>query len=246
LAAQGVTLAILGPRKGDLRVSAELILRETDALLEELNTVFRGNDALDDARAYHNWIGAAYVQRIGKYVNLQSLVTLFTYQEKKLLFMGDMQVADPQTTDADLLEGVRYLLESIETNGPYDFVKLAHHGSWNGTSDEVFEHMHTPPLVGICAGAGSTRHPAPETLELLWAHRDTIRWVRTDHNGLVSIALGDGLPELTLARGRVNDAIPPEPWAEQRMDRLEEGLRVLRADFKAFKAEKDFSRTPSE
>lgn len=217
LAQRGITLRILAPRRADLLVCAERVLGGSDALADRLTR--RSTTDRDSLSLYREYVAtfAALdeldVQRIGQYVNLQSIVTDFEYRGRKFLFTGDMQMADPQTSDATLLAGNRALLRQLETRGPYDFVKLAHHGSWNGFDEEIHERAGAA-LLGICAGSGSTHHPAADTLELLRSLQPEVSWARTDRNGQVTFDFSAGTPSWKLGRGRINDPRPNVSDAE--------------------------------
>lgn len=212
LAEKGVGLDILGPRQDDLLVCAERIYSTQDALLGELDAALRTDAVTDIVDLYRRALGrgqdAADASRIGNYVNLQSLVTAFSYRGKKLLFTGDMQLADPQTGDPDLRHGMELLLDKIRAAGPFDFVKLAHHGSNNGLSEDVLAAFATP-VVGICAGEGSKSHPARQTLELLKRHREELSWARTDRNGETSIFFDGATPRIQQSTGKLDDASAP-------------------------------------
>ena len=93
--------------------------------------------------------------RIENFLNNQSLVVLFEFEEKKLLFAGDAQggnweywlfntsepVADP-TKAGDLVEQSKELLQTI------DFYKVGHHGSTNATPIQAIEAAIGRPKTG--------------------------------------------------------------------------------------------------
>ncbi len=88
------------------------------------------------------------VKQLDSFLNNQSLVVLFTYKGKKLLFAGDAQGgnweywlydgAPPTTTPSDTLgkEGAAVL-------GDLAFYKVGHHGSTNATPIAAVEHMNS-------------------------------------------------------------------------------------------------------
>lgn len=86
--------------------------------------------------------------KIDKFLNNQSLVVLFEFAGKKLLFVGDAQAGnwehwlyDTDTPDkdptkiGDITEENQELLQSI------DFYKVGHHGSTNATPIQVVEAL---------------------------------------------------------------------------------------------------------
>ena len=139
-----------------------------------------------------------------------SIVTTFQLGDVKLLFAGDMQLADPQIADPQLQGEVDALRERIRAAAPFSLVKLSHHGSDDAFDAELLAELGATPLFGICAGEDSMSHPNPRVLRLLDAERDRLRWVRTDHNGLCTVTF-DGQITVTPAHGELNDARPNTP-----------------------------------
>jgi hypothetical protein len=93
--------------------------------------------------------------KIENFLNNQSLVVLFEYDDKKLLFAGDAQggnweywlfkasepMKDP-TQAGDLVEASKELLQTI------DFYKVGHHGSTNATPIQAVEAAIARPKSG--------------------------------------------------------------------------------------------------
>lgn len=147
---------------------------------------------------------------VGPAVNLQSIVLRFSYLGRRLLFAGDMQFADAQMPGAEIAKELEALRAVVAADGPYNLVKMAHHGSDNGIDPAFWEALGRPALAGICAGAESSRHPASATLDLLASAPGPVRWARTDVNGLSSFTFtADESPAITVAHGMLNDATPP-------------------------------------
>jgi competence protein ComEC len=72
-------------------------------------------------------------------------------------------------------------------DGPWDLLKVAHHGSATATSETLLDAIQ-PRLAAISAGADNEYgHPAPELLERL-QRSGTVTW-RTDEQGTLSITL---------------------------------------------------------
>ncbi|MDI3282202.1 peptidoglycan-binding protein [Polyangium sp. 15x6] len=236
LARGGVSLKLLGPTRKHVAACAEGISGGLETMSVEIEKVLAAestgspDEETDEAKeareleVYRRFasrfasedeeageVEEAGIPRVSKFVNLQSSVLTFAYQGKKLLFTGDMQLADPQTTDPTVLAGMKKILGAIRKDAPYDFVKLSHHGSDNGISAELLELMGNPRLLGICAGEKSKRHPNARTIDLMKktrAKRD-LRWARTDKNGLTTIRFDEGEPAVDVSCGRINDASPP-------------------------------------
>lgn len=106
---------------------------------------------------------AAAAGKIETFLNNQSLVVLFEFGGKKLLFAGDAQAGnweywlfkldepmkDP-TKAGDLVETSKELLETI------DFYKVGHHGSTNSTPIQAVEAATARPksnkgFVSMCS-----------------------------------------------------------------------------------------------
>ena len=117
---------------------------------------------------------AAAAKKIDNFLNNQSLVVLFTFGGKKLLFVGDAQAgnwehwlyrADAPDRDptklGDIFEESRELLTNI------DFYKVGHHGSTNSTPIQAVEALGgdrpTASVVAMCSTeAGVYGNPDPK------------------------------------------------------------------------------------
>src|SRR5271157_1162409 len=96
------------------------------------------------------------VQQLDKFLNNQSLVVLFTFEGKKLLFAGDAQAGNweywlydgdqPTKTPSDKLGNT-----GKEVLGKLDFYKVGHHGSTNATPIAVVDAMNTAGLAAMCS-----------------------------------------------------------------------------------------------
>lgn len=209
LAERGVGLEVIGPSLEQLRECRRLI-REGQRNLFSSFTDFDLTSASGMASAYRSLtVGVAgFAPPNRGAINLQSLVTRFEYDGRRVLFAGDMQFADPQVESPMLIRGVSEMRRRISEDAPYSFVKLSHHGSDNAFSREILDEYGDTTLYGICCGDHPGHHPHPEVLELLDENRRRIDWVRSDRNGLVTITFGSGRPRIELSRGRKDDETP--------------------------------------
>jgi beta-lactamase superfamily II metal-dependent hydrolase len=210
---QEIGLKILGPAQSQVLKCAEIIGGVTHDAIQIVSDLFQQDASRDQVSTYRELIEGGLdsldVSRPGPPINLQSIVTQFEYQGRKLLFAGDMQFADPQVSNDFIKTKVQELRNKIQQEAPYDFVKLSHHGSDNAFDQDFFDDLGQTPLFGICAGEDSTKHPHVDILNLLKANKDHIQWVRTDHNGLSTISFVDqNVPEIEIAEGVINDPIP--------------------------------------
>ncbi|QCQ18097.1 MBL fold metallo-hydrolase [Microbacterium sp. RG1] len=108
----------------------------------------------------------------------------------RTLMLGDLG-ADAQ----------RALRASGELRGPYDVLKVAHHGS--ADQDAGLQRQAAPALALIGVGAGNDYgHPRAEILDILSAQGTTV--ARTDLDGLILVGTSEG--RTTLWRERADAA----------------------------------------
>jgi beta-lactamase superfamily II metal-dependent hydrolase len=161
----------------------------------------RYNAALEDAvqRAQPKMLLTA-VKALDGFLNNQSLVVLFTYQGKKLLFVGDAQAGNWEywmyggtpskapSIDDLTAEGKKIL-------GQLDFYKVGHHGSTNATPITAVEAMGGT-FVSMCSTEAGTFGTVENQSEvprdpLIEALAKKSSFVRSDQ---VAVTLGDGAP----------------------------------------------------
>lgn len=205
----GVGLQVFGPSVEQLRECYRLVRENQRDSFDSFNS-FSDFDVTSDAavaNAYRSLVAGVTdaVPRNRGAINLQSLVTRFEYDGRRVLFAGDMQFADPQVDSQMLLDGVDEMRRRISEDAPYAFVKLSHHGSDNAFSEEILGEYGETTLYGICCGDHPGHHPHPEVLGLLDENRGRLDWVRTDRNGLVTISFDPDGPRIELSRGRKDD-----------------------------------------
>jgi hypothetical protein len=221
---RSIGLSILGPSQEQLRLCQEHLRSALEQTVAEYQQVpFRSplglyrqalseNGTILSQDAEQNGEGSVWIQSApnspSNFVNLESMTLMFEYNRRKLLFLGDMQLADPNVDVEQIRRAVRGLRRVIKQRAPFDFVKLAHHGSDNGFNAQVLADWMGSGLFGICGGSGDPGHPNPRVLRLLNDHRGTIRWVRTDRNGRCSITFGAAKPAIEVERGRISDPRP--------------------------------------
>jgi hypothetical protein len=217
----GVKLEIIGPTQGHLLRCTQAIEQFTrDAARVARNR--RSGDSTLDARALYRLLtGTArtadaagsddlsrFLDRPGKgaALNDQSIVLKIGKEPDAVLLTGDMQFGAAEIGGLDDL--MRELLQKTKSGGPYAFVKLPHHASYNGFDETVAAEWTGTKVYGVTTGRGDPDHPHENVLELLKGMRGEVQWVRTDKNGLVEITLENGRIDLKKKRGRLNDASP--------------------------------------
>lgn len=228
---EDIKLNIIGPSQNHLSLCAEIINQKTRDSLQRASDIFRRDAATDQVAAYYELTASgsnssaqgtdaldAAGARPGPAINLQSIITQFEYQGHKFLFAGDLQFAKTQTGSPAIESSVRNLRQAIKNQAPYSFVKLCHHGSDNGFSEEIYQELGGSHTFGLCAGEQSTHHPNRSVLEILDKHRNEIKWARTDHNGLVTLSFKaqSNLPQIAMSQGQLNDAVPNDSDVEEK------------------------------
>lgn len=202
-------LRILGPDDEHLRICAERLFQ-----LEQDNVdMLRGLPASDRGPArpmdlYRRLAGgneadATDAAGKGAILNDMSIVLVLKAAGNRILLPGDMQLAAPEVPGLD--PSMAALRERIRSQGPYDFVKVGHHSSYNGLNEAVYGDMGGCPIFAHSGGDAGTSHPHPSVLKLLSEHQDDIWWLRTDRNGLISLELSPAEYAVSWDRGKLND-----------------------------------------
>jgi beta-lactamase superfamily II metal-dependent hydrolase len=230
-----VGLRILGPSKKQLLACRDVIESAIDSVTQVATDFLSADSAATEVDAYRQLTGGGTDAlddrgRPGPPLNLQSVVTSFELQGVKLLFAGDMQFADPQVGHPTVKAELETLRDRVRAGAPYDVVKISHHGSDNAFSESVLSELGASDLFGICAGSNSAAHPNRVVLDLLNSRRNTLKWVRTDKNGLTTITFADGTRRIRKKRGKLNDPAPnqdapvmPQPEPEEAVLRQSAG-----------------------
>ncbi len=226
---RSIGLRILGPSSRQMSACSDALDSVTRGAVAAASEAIRTDAAADAVDLYRHLLRGASdaidAGRSGAAVNLQSIVTRFRYGGRSLLFSGDMQLVSGHPNDTVATE-VERLIAKIRGAGPYDFVKLGHHGSGNAFSEDILGALGGTKDFGICAGERSTAHPGRDVLDLLDAEPG-VRWARTDRNGLSTFRFGSGnRPRITVADGERSD---PRPNSDLAFEVVAPGTRPARA-----------------
>ncbi len=124
------------------------------------------------------WPGDKYVGESMKNLNNSSEVVRFCYYDQCSLFTGDLET-DGQ---AEMLA----LLEQKEINIESKYIKIAHHGSSNGTNQELLNSVKPEVAVVSVGEDNQFGHPHSRIIDLLLENNAEIR--RTDRDGDIIIA----------------------------------------------------------
>ncbi len=214
-------LEVLGPNQTHVLVCTELIENEMRDAREAIRSSRRRDSGVDAVALYKLLSGmesridsvmpddiSAFIDRPGKgaALNNQSIVLKVASDGVAALLTGDMQFAQAEVDG--LNDHMSTLLRTVEENGPYAFVKLPHHASYNGFDERLAEVLSGTVLYGISTGRGDPGHPNERVLKLLRGMTDQVQWVRTDKNGGIKVTLADGSVEVAVNEGRLNDTSP--------------------------------------
>ena len=216
-------LTILGPTNEHLRICADAIAAGTDSIIDAVRSQAPTADArgIDLVAAYrslartmHDDIGfAADRPGVGAAKNDQSIVLTVAGDGWKALLGGDMQFAKPEVPG--LPQHMKALRQAIVDAGPYDFVKLTHHTSYNAVDDSVLDEWPEATLFAHTGGLNDPDHPDKSALAVLKARSSKLTFARTDHNGLITVEKNRGSVAMRKSKGRFNDftvnAPPDEP-----------------------------------
>jgi beta-lactamase superfamily II metal-dependent hydrolase len=204
-------LQLLGPTQDHLILCAEAIAQGVDAIgtrvaefgladdvdisrLTRLYQVLARQDA--DAPGFADQPG------VGAAKNNQSITLKVSADSWSALLAGDMQFAKEEVPD--LNEAMTALRQAVIDAGPYDFIKLTHHTSYNAVNFSVLDEWSDTKLFAHTGGSNDPNHPDQGALELLQSRQDQLTFARTDRNGIITVTK-NGMIKMTPSRGQLND-----------------------------------------
>jgi hypothetical protein len=212
-------LRVLGPTNGHLVICSEALARLKRGVRDAVDSMRQADAALDAGQMYRRLVSgtrstdAAIPDDLrtsldragpGAALNDQSIVIKIGSADESVLLTGDMQLAAPEITGLD--SEMDALLDTIAEAGPYKFVKLPHHASYNGFDQKVLDAFKDTSAFGISTGRGDPAHPDNGVLRLLASTQQ--KWARTDRNGGISVEFKNGNVEIGVARGELDDDSP--------------------------------------
>ncbi len=177
-------LKLYGPSQNQLLLCAAFLAGRSE---DSIDSALEGSTSLTEAYkaavARFEGTDAEESGENGNAVNCQSIVLSLAAQERKVLFTGDMQFTRTFLAES-VTQEVQALLADVIADGPFDFVKLSHHGATNGQNKAMLKRLGAK-LLGISTGTGSSQHPTDTTLRALEELKSEmgIQWVRVDMNG---------------------------------------------------------------
>jgi beta-lactamase superfamily II metal-dependent hydrolase len=123
----------------------------------------------------------------------------------KALLTGDMQFAVPEVSGLDSI--MSSLFQKVLNAGAFDFIKLAHHSSYNGLDEDILKAWldQETSLFAHSGGKNDPTHPDKGVLDLLKANKDKLSYARTDHNGLITVSKEGSQVQMAISKGDFND-----------------------------------------
>lgn len=202
-------LKLYGPTENQLLLCAGFLAgRSEDTIASALDAAGENLvEAYKAATAAYEGTDAEDSGENGNAVNCQSMVLSLTADGRKALLTADMQFAKTML-QGPVNEEVQNLLAEVEADGPFDFVKLSHHGATNGQNKTILRRLGTK-LFGISTGTESTHHPTDATLRALEELESelNIKWARVDMNGRCTYS--GSSHKLSIRRRQLNDDTRP-------------------------------------
>jgi len=199
---------VLGPTTEHLEVCSEAIAKFNDRASSD---VARMADAAL-VTAYRSILGQADAagaeDRPGKgaALNDQSIVVKLSAGSATALLAGDMQFAKPEISGIAAM--MTLLRQTVKSAGPYRFIKLTHHSSYNGFDDSLLNEWSPTNHYAHTGGLNDADHPDPGVLQLLDENSSRLQWARTDRNGQITVTFPPGGPSLEISFGKLNDPTP--------------------------------------
>lgn len=207
-------LKVLGPTEAHLLKCAEAISAMTHDSVDYLSSdsfedsdivsMYRKGltklDSVDDDNITEDRAG------VGAAKNNQSIVLKVSKSSKSALLAGDMQFAVAEVRGLE--QDMEQLRAKIVQSGPFDFVKLSHHSSYNGFDLSVWNELITPSDEYVFAHTGGKNdagHPDTGVLQLLKLYKDQLKFARTDRNGMITVDLSPADLTINVAKGALNN-----------------------------------------
>jgi beta-lactamase superfamily II metal-dependent hydrolase len=207
-------LKILGPTLSHLFTCADVISSAAGIPTDSLKQLTDNINPIGLADMYRSLsqsimadaAGAADRPGLGAAKNNQSIVIKVNAGGWTALLAGDMQLAKAEVPG--LAEPMSALLKTIGDNGPYDFIKLTHHTSYNGVNENVLKVFSPTALYAHTGGRKDAGHPDTGALTLLKKNADRLTFARTDRNGIITVRRNTGTVGMEVSSGILNDFSP--------------------------------------
>ncbi|MFD0766113.1 MBL fold metallo-hydrolase [Mucilaginibacter lutimaris] len=204
-------LKILGPSVDHLLKCTAAIASVADFVADD-SVLQSGRDSISLTDAYRriselkptdDAMGLEDRPGSGAAKNNQSIVFKVAADGWSALLAGDMQFAKAEVKD--LTSDMNALLSVVAQNGPYDFVKLTHHTSYNAFNDKVFKAMSSPKLLAHTGGRNDGGHPDEDALKYLQSLKNEIIFARNDRSGIVTVSKSNETVKFEVPVNQLND-----------------------------------------
>jgi beta-lactamase superfamily II metal-dependent hydrolase len=207
---------VLGPTEEHLLKCWEFIADASDTIAAAVQAEApAGMDSSDLVGAYRRMVQsgaddpafAADQPGIGAAKNDQSIVIKLQADGWKAMLGGDMQFAVAEVPGLD--DDMEALRQTVVNAGPYHFIKLTHHTSYNALDTEILaEWLANAPgklLLAHTGGSNDAHHPEESALDALEAEKTRLVFARTDRNRMITVRKHNGQLKMFVAAGQLND-----------------------------------------
>lgn len=222
---EGLGLRILGPSDRQIILCAEALAgfnadaaQAADALLSADSSIVSAYRTLTQGHGARDVVlpdsVLSFLDREGPGAakNNQSIVLSLGTGSNRMLLTGDMQFAKAEVSG---LQGeVDRLLADAAAAGPYCFVKIPHHASYNAFNEPVLAAFGATKAFGISTGRKGEDHPNAKVLRMLKKADPALTWARTDRNGRFKVTASRGKARIEVSSGELSD---PQPKARDTM-----------------------------
>jgi len=214
-----IGLKILGPTQTQIVLCAEAIAQFDNDAADAIASL--DNADFDDLSIYRTLTGANptsdvvlsdavldFLDRtgVGAAKNNQSIVLSVGKGANRCLLTGDMQFAEAEVDGLE--DEMAALLDHVVEAGPFAFIKLPHHASYNAFEEDVLARFPATRFFGISTGRNGAAHPNPKVLRLLRNSDASLVWARTDKNGQFSVDVSRGRVTISVTEGELSDPQP--------------------------------------
>ncbi|MBC7828746.1 MAG: MBL fold metallo-hydrolase [Chitinophagaceae bacterium] len=206
-------LKILGPTAEHLRLTQRSlgVAPITDTINRLIDTV---DSNLLLPEAYRRLAGSIFSDSEAALVDAQSkgaindqsiVIRVHDKQEGwSALLAGDMQFGKPEVSG--LGNEMDRLIKTVNEAAPYSLIKLSHHSSHNGVSEELLDTWLRNTLVfAHTGGRQDAGHPDEEVLQMLKERKNDLSFIRNDRNGIMTVGMENDELTFWISKGRVND-----------------------------------------
>jgi competence protein ComEC len=128
--------------------------------------------------------------------NNASVVVRLTFGSKRFLFTGDTEV-----------ESWQQMIETEKDKLRADLLKSAHHGSSNGTTQDILDAVRPSIYTISCAVGNDYHHPHPKVVSMLEKNQSGIKVYRTDLQGTITAVSDGNVIEMSADRQVASDRL---------------------------------------